>query len=182
MLYLITKTVDPNTLEDLRFDSGIVRETTAGVTNGVDKNGGYHPQIRSTTLKLVKSVDFPDISNSILKALGQFDPTVHIDDYSAQEFNYLLYKVGDHFKKHKDVIKVANPRIYTTVTLVRKSDDLVGGDLRVWDKKGVMQVINLKVGETVIFNSSTFHQVTPVEQGTRESLVVWINKKIDPSI
>ena len=174
MLYHITNVVDYNALEDLIFDGDQVPQTLAGVSG---KNG-YHPEIRSTTLKAVKPNNFPDICAAALKALSQYDPTVDVDEYQASEFNYLMYKEGDHFKKHQDVIRQDNPRVYTTVTLVKKTDDLIGGDLIIWDRLNNPHNITLNVGETVIFNSRSLHQVTPVERGTRESLVVWIYKKL----
>lgn len=172
MLYLKTNIVDFSAIEDLRFDGDTVGETTAKISGKT----AYLPQIRSTTLKLIDPKNFPDISASILKALKQFDSSIDIDEYQATEFNYLRYNKGDHFKKHKDVVGSGNPRIYTTVTLIKKSDDLVGGDLLIWDKDNNEHKIDLKVGETVLFKSTSFHQVTPVESGTRESLVVWISK------
>lgn len=172
MLYLKTSVIDLNTIEDLKFDGDHVGETTAKISG----KSSYLPEIRSTTLKLVNSKNFPDISVSVLKALKQFDSSIDIAEYQATEFNYLMYNKGDHFKKHKDVVGSANPRVYTTVTLIKKSDDLVGGDLLIWDKNNNEHKIDLNVGETVVFKSTSFHQVTPVESGTRESLVVWINK------
>jgi len=58
-----------------------------------------------------------------------------------------------------------------------KSDNLIGGDLVVFDGKDdqVGRVIDLKVGETVVFDSRTvYHEITEVTQGKRTSLVVWL--------
>jgi predicted 2-oxoglutarate/Fe(II)-dependent dioxygenase YbiX len=93
-----------------------------------------------------------------------------------------MYETGGHFIKHRDWIgrdgDIYNNRIFSTITLINRSDDLEGGNLLIWDREdGNVTQIELDIGETVIFNSRRFHQVTPIIRGTREVLVAWIYLK-----
>ena len=53
-----------------------------------------------------------------------------------------------------------------------------GGDLLLFDKNDYKYSAELDVGETVVFYSSTDHQVTPITCGGREVLVSWVYDRI----
>ena len=65
-------------------------------------------------------------------------------------------------------------RVYTTVTMLDKSDDLEGGNLVVYNDDGSVVTINLGIGETAIFRSNLVHEATEVIRGTRKVLVAWL--------
>lgn len=105
----------------------------------------------------------------------------HVNDGSrVAQFDILIYNIGGKFTRHRDEsrkISETRQRKWSTITLLDKSDDLIGGDLVVFDDKDdeVGRVIDLKVGETVVFDSRTvYHEVTEVTQGQRISLVAWL--------
>jgi predicted 2-oxoglutarate/Fe(II)-dependent dioxygenase YbiX len=94
---------------------------------------------------------------------------------------YLKYGISDHFIKHTDAIsdkKLNRIRRFSTVTMLSKTDDLEGGDLLLFDENDDTYNANLEVGETVLFYSSTPHQVTPITCGGREVLVSWVYDRI----
>jgi predicted 2-oxoglutarate/Fe(II)-dependent dioxygenase YbiX len=62
--------------------------------------------------------------------------------------------------------------------MLSKTDDMVGGQLSVFEEDKE-HVIDLQVGETVVFFSSTWHQVTAVTKGGREVLVAWVYDNLD---
>lgn len=177
MIYLKTQVINMETLNDLQYEGERVPKMQAGV---VDKGGSaINKKSRDALVKRVNAKEFPDISHSILQAVGQFDKDVDINTLKADEFNYLYYGVGGHFKAHKDNIKTDNPRIYTTITMIQHSEDMIGGELKVWDDQEQPHAVKLLPGETLVFHSNRLHQVTPLEQGEREVLVVWVNKRVD---
>lgn len=105
----------------------------------------------------------------------------HVNDGSQiSQFDILIYNIGGKFTRHRDEsrnIPETRQRKWSTITLLDKSDDLIGGDLVVFDDKDdkVGRVIDLKVGDTLIFDSKTvYHEVTEVIQGQRISLVAWL--------
>jgi predicted 2-oxoglutarate/Fe(II)-dependent dioxygenase YbiX len=111
-----------------------------------------------------------------------WDSTLNPADFYVKEFNYLKYGEGDHFVRHRDHLKRngkrdPNGRVFSTSTIIDKSDDLRGGDFILWDQYNVEHNISLDVGETIFFSSFREHQVRKVLQGNREVLVAWIYKR-----
>lgn len=94
--------------------------------------------------------------------------------YFIEEWHYLKYIKGDHFIRHSDNgAEPGNPRKWTMITLLNKSDDLVGGDLFVYinDQK---ERVNIEIGQTVVLPSDLDHEVSIVETGEREVLINWL--------
>ena len=90
---------------------------------------------------------------------------------------YTVYNGGDHsnYQKHLDVGRqFPNRKLSFSVQL---SDDAeyIGGDLRFHYIKNQPEVAPREKGTVVFFPSWIVHDVTPVTQGTRRSLVGWVN-------
>lgn len=83
------------------------------------------------------------------------------------------YTVGNQFGKHIDTgipIKEWNIGI-------QLNDDYVGGEYNVYDIDGNKIQIDNKVGNVSIYQSQTPHEVTPVINGERWSIAVFIHKE-----
>ena len=177
-LYTISKTLDVETLNDIRYDGQHAEEVDAEV-RGEGKRGVYE-NFRKSKLKLLPATNYPDICEQLINILGYHRPKLPIEKFHVNEFNYLSYSEGGHFTTHHDVIDDKYPRRYTTITLLNKSEDLEGGELIVWEgdpKHTEPSPIELEVDDTVIFDSKLWHQLTPIIRGTRECLVAWIYEK-----
>ena len=90
---------------------------------------------------------------------------------------YTVYNGNDHsnYQKHLDVGRqFPNRKLSFSVQL---SDDAeyTGGDLRFHYVKNQPEVAPREKGTVVFFPSWIVHDVTPVTQGTRRSLVGWVN-------
>ena len=90
---------------------------------------------------------------------------------------YTVYNGNDHsnYQKHLDVGRqFPNRKLSFSVQL---SDDAeyIGGDLRFHYIKNQPEVAPREKGTVVFFPSWIVHDVTPVTQGTRRSLVGWVN-------
>ena len=90
---------------------------------------------------------------------------------------YTVYNGNDHsnYQKHLDVGRqFPNRKLSFSVQL---SDDAeyTGGDLRFHYIKNQPEVAPREKGTVVFFPSWIVHDVTPVIQGTRRSLVGWVN-------
>lgn len=81
--------------------------------------------------------------------------------------NYLRYYKGGFFAKHID----GPERHKTCIIQLSSQDNYSGGDLIVNN-----EVISKKIGNTVIFSSNTYHELTKVKKGIRECLVIWTKK------
>lgn len=93
------------------------------------------------------------------------------DGTKVNQFDLLLYKQGHYYKKHKDVIE-ERKRTWTSITMIDKKD-LKGGEIVVYNKD--KNIIDLDIGETIVFKSSLYHEAKKVLQGTRLVLVAWLN-------
>ena len=93
------------------------------------------------------------------------------DGTKVNQFDLLLYKEGHYYKKHKDVIE-ERKRTWTSITMIDKKD-LKGGEIVVYNKD--KNIIDLDIGETIVFKSSLYHKAKKVLHGTRLVLVAWLN-------
>lgn len=134
--------------------------------------------VRKCGIHDINVLEFPDLNNSIIELSHEFMPEVSNETHFTKELQILKYEVGGKFNKHNDTKDYnKKPRLLTSVTLLDRSDDLVGGDLLVWpDRKGEPVTIDFKPFETVVFRAKTFHQCTEVMQGTRHVLISWVHE------
>lgn len=93
-------------------------------------------------------------------------------------FNYFLdYRLGSYARMHQD-----NPAtvVATAVTLIEKSDDLIGGDtvIKVIDSnnQSTKRIIPQQVGRTIYYDAATDHGVSQVVNGNRKVLITWFRK------
>ena len=178
-LYIKRKDLNIESLYDMRDDkssfslAGVIRNNKATINKSS----------RSTKLKnSINPEHYPEITKSLTDMVSIWDSSLNPVDFVVKEFNYLKYGQGDHFIRHQDHVKKdgerdPNGRVFSTSTIINKSDDLQGGDFIIWDQYNAEHNISLDVGETVFFSSFTAHQVRKVLQGNREVLVAWIYKR-----
>ena len=178
-LFMKHKIVDFNSLLDMKEDIDGEMENAGIYANGKET---VNKTSRSTKIKpFVKPKDYPDICSQLIKLVNKWNTDRINADFIVDEFNYLIYNEGDHFKRHRDRFKQNNrpERLYSTSTLISQSADFEGGELIIYDDNDNPINTDLQVGETAFFDSFTPHQVNPVTKGTREVLVAWIFKKND---
>lgn len=177
-LYMKRTDIPLESLFDLKEEEGKFNQ--AGIyRNG---HGTVDTNTRSTTVKALDVEAFPDINNALLNMVNIWDGTLDPKDFIVREYNYLIYNEGDHFTKHKDQLKDENPRIFSTSTIISYSEDFEGGEFGIYSGDGYFDYVNLSPGETVFFDSRTWHQVFPVTKGTREVLVAWIYHKTEEEL
>ena len=124
----------------------------------------------------------PDIALTLRDMLVEWYPEQEQDVWFAQ-MEFIHYSgVGQTFMPHTDDLPngETHGRLYTTVTMLEKSDDLIGGTLKVWvPREGTVMGwdgqywIDLEVGETIMFPAYFMHEVTPLVQGDRRVLISW---------
>jgi|TARA_R110000822_G_scaffold48453_8_gene127629 predicted 2-oxoglutarate/Fe(II)-dependent dioxygenase YbiX len=180
-LYTQSAIINPESLDDLRYHS---KSGVDILPSMLDHNGKgvYDTDVRVCDILKISHLYYPDICQELCDFIESHDSSIAWY-YEVREFNYLCYKSGGHFVLHRDWLGHNNNdpfsnRHFTTITLIDKSDDIEGGNLLIWrDPKEEPDEIVLEVNETVIFDARLFHQVTPIEKGTREVLVAWIYLK-----
>ena len=113
-----------------------------------------------------------EIGHTMFPELCKKIESVVNDGTKVNQFDLLLYKKGYYYKKQKDVHK-KEQRTWTSVTMIDKQD-LSGGELVVYVDDDEV-VVDLDVGETVVFKSSYYHEAKKVLSGSRLVLVAWLN-------
>lgn len=175
MIYIKKKVFNDIIFEDLCYDL----EDEVGIPAAIKSRGkeGTHVDIdiRSAITKHLDSTHYPDFCKEIEALAEEFSPRHLASTISVKELEYLSYGISDHFKIHQDAGhgSFEPVRRFTSITMLSKTDDMIGGQLSVFDNDEE-HVIDLQVGETVLFFSTAWHQVTAVTQGGREVLVAWV--------
>lgn len=107
------------------------------------------------------------------------------DGTKVGQFDLIIYRKGSRFLRHIDNyngrdIDPDKLRIHSTSTILYKSDDLVGGDLILYDSKDddVGTKVDIDVGETVLFYPDRWHEVTEITQGVRICLISWLKNPL----
>jgi predicted 2-oxoglutarate/Fe(II)-dependent dioxygenase YbiX len=81
------------------------------------------------------------------------------------EIHFHKYEVGDYFGKHNDT---RDRRLFSIGVLL--NDDFTGGDFILNDNF----ILNKKIGNSYIFDSSISHEITPIITGIRYALIWFI--------
>lgn len=178
-LYIKRKDLNIESLYDMRDESSSYEDSKVSSGGRIKIN----KETRSSKYKSnVHPLYYPEVCKSLLNMISIWDSTLNPADFYVKEFNYLKYGKGDHFVRHHDHLIINGKpdpkgRVFSTSTIISKSDDLRGGDFIIWDQYDAEYKPSLDVGETIFFSSFTDHQVRKVLQGNREVLVAWILKR-----
>ena len=139
------------------------------------------PSVRKVGRKLIQASELPNYTKKMYQLLDMYLPTESTSKYEIRRYSYFRYKPGDLFRRHTDFTKKDNPyeeRRFSTITLTKKTFDLEGGDLIIWNEdKTKPTKIELEVGDSVIFDTKYFHEVTEIKKGYRESIIGWVHYK-----
>ena len=98
----------------------------------------------------------------------------------VSEIQYALYNPGGLFKWHTDLIDSdpVNYRLFSMCINITPSNDYTGGNLELEYNNQVI-TLNRNPGSYIIFPSFFRHQVSKVQTGIRESIVVWVQSSLD---
>lgn len=90
---------------------------------------------------------------------------------------YTVYNGSDHsnYQKHLDLGRQFPNRKLSFSVQLSDDTEYTGGDLRFHYVKNQPEVAPRQKGTVIFFPSWIVHDVTPVTQGTRRSLVGWVN-------
>tara|TARA_Y100001947_G_C10256859_1_gene268287 strand:- start:157 stop:708 length:552 start_codon:yes stop_codon:yes gene_type:complete len=102
---------------------------------------------------------------------------VNLTGYEGVQFT--KYKAnGDNYKWHKDTLEKHDKtqRKLSVVVQLSKPEDYKGGELQLFNGMKEPEELPIKnQGSLIVFKSEEWHQVTPVVEGTRYSIVMWVN-------
>lgn len=196
MCFAVSQFITDDLIEDFYYHREDVGSRAPKVTNDKSLKGEYNPKSRDCKIKEISHTSYPDFCDDLLNhMLPEFDESIDPSQYTVEEFNYLIYnKPGHHFIKHRDnngarwyeqqSFSNYKPdtedrliyRVFSVITLIDATDDLKGGNLILWDDDQNIVTPEINVKETIIFEASRHHQVTPIISGTRDALICWVYK------
>jgi predicted 2-oxoglutarate/Fe(II)-dependent dioxygenase YbiX len=134
----------------------------------VDYGWTYNPKKRKSTQCLMSAPKGTQLFEKINNVLNGFGYEICIDEF---KYDVIKYQEGDFIWRHKDD---GGKRIFSLVLQLNNSEDYEGGDFKYWVDENEMTLPRVK-GHGIIFKSSVFHEVTPVIDGERHSLVSFLN-------
>ena len=112
-----------------------------------------------------------DVIRKVNNENFQFDLT-HL---TALQFTVYHGSNHSNYQKHSDLGRQFPNRKLSFSVQLSDDSEYVGGDLRFHYIKNQPEVAPRKKGKIIFFPSWVVHDVTPVTQGTRRSLVGWVN-------
>ena len=87
-----------------------------------------------------------------------------------KQIHFHKYKKGDWFGKHNDI---RDNRFYAVGVLL--NDNFVGGDFIMYNTD--MQILNKKIGNTYLFDVRIDHEIKPILDGSRYSLLWFLQQE-----
>lgn len=120
-----------------------------------------------------------DIGWIVKRMCDFFEKEMNLHIFSRPiKLNLHHFTIGDEFGKHIDT---GNPIKEWNIGIIL-NEDFIGGDYIIYDKDDNPIVINKKTGNVCIFQSQVPHQVTPLIEGERWSIAMFIHKfRMEPN-
>ena len=122
--------------------------------------------------------DFDWIYATLTDAIGRANiEYFRFDLTHLTALQYTVYNGSDHsnYQKHLDLGRQFPNRKLSFSVQLSEDTEYTGGDLRFHYVKNQPEVAPRQKGTVIFFPSWIVHDVTPVTQGTRRSLVGWVN-------
>jgi predicted 2-oxoglutarate/Fe(II)-dependent dioxygenase YbiX len=137
------------------YQAAVYSGNTAGINTNIRNSLKHDFQDNSV---------FKDIILPKVKQLGIID--------IANEAMILKYGKGHFFKRHQDVMSSTSKRKKNLIIQLSDTDDYEGGELEV---DGT--VASKEIGNVILFNCASFHEVNIIESGTRFCFLAHLQQK-----
>ena len=148
--------------------------TGEGIENRSVRNCDTIPisnqEILEVNLDLRKRIDdmlFKKVNSIAQRYISDF-PSCFLKSDSG--YDLLRYETGGYYSQHTDSF---NEKMRTISVSINLNDDYVGGDMAFFDRE-----IRVRggTGSAIVFPSNFMypHEIMPVEEGTRYSIVTWL--------
>lgn len=149
----------------------------AGLMGKNGKESYYKEDTRLSDIYFPKLADAPRTYNIIQSLIIEEYAGSDLNIGNISEFQYVHYPVGGKFTWHSDIINRPDAegrvRGLTFSLNLSEETDYTGGELQLKINKEKTVTLGKKRGSYLIFPSFMVHQVTVVESGVREAIVVW---------
>jgi PKHD-type hydroxylase len=157
-------------------------EKSTGKIGSLTNTNSQNLNLRNSLISFIK---YDPLTQWLFDELFNLTETInrHFFKYDLQGFDYLQYteySKGCHYGYHTDMIfgdglspEEMLPRKLSFSLILSDRSEFEGGDLEFYTGKNETIVPEQKLGRVIAFPSFMLHQVTPVIEGNRKSLVFW---------
>ena len=163
-------------LDDIVVQSNSVKKATSTVGNGAVLEYRVCDIAWLESNELESNFDwiYATLANCINRVNAQY---FKFDLTHLTALQYTVYNESNHgnYQKHLDLGRQFPNRKLSFSVQLSDDSDYVGGDLRFHYIKNQPEIAPRHKGSVIFFPSWVVHDVTPVTQGTRRSLVGWVN-------
>ena len=157
------------------FDHKDQLKAETGIYQGLESQ----PEIRETKLNWLQP-DHPMNKVILDYVLKANDEVWHYDLAKLTPCQFAKYEVGGYYGWHQDTgytwdKRRSDPRKLSVTVQLSNPDDYKGGEFQFWYGNKDPQIPSIQSqGSILVFESHLWHQITPVTEGVRYSLVTWI--------
>ena len=183
----------PNFLDDVTCRQ-LIQEAQACASNpatvyGPDELGRVNDRVRKAARLKVSSTTTEFVNQRLIENKQTIEDRFSISLNNCEEPQFLRYDVGDFFVAHQDgntgllrLTSDAERRVSIVILLNPQSENAAdgtycGGSLKFSDYRAEQQYsefhLPIEAGTLVAFRSEITHEVTPITDGHRYSIVSW---------
>jgi len=152
-----------------------IRMSTSNYS-GAKVRGNYHTAEQDSKSARKSKVSFFNsdiVKDIILPKISSLDSNI----ISLPEtVNIVKYNKGDYFKMHSDVSSDVGSQKRLKTIIIQLSDNTYDGCILKVYENHTNHICSSEIGNTIIFDSTHKHEVTPMLKGERYALVCWIGK------
>lgn len=127
-------------------------------------------RVSDTYLMKVKKGDW--FYDRIYKTFYERNVEIIVDEFNVM---FYRYREGGFIYKHNDIL--SNQHHRTAVSILFLGEDFTGGDFIIYDENDKAHILEQTPGTLAIYRPERYHEVTPVESGTRYSAAIFIHQR-----
>jgi Uncharacterized iron-regulated protein len=176
VVFIATNFIDPSACEELKSEAKQSSAIPARVTKA---KGRVDLEMRRTSRLFVSPEKELQITGYLQELKPLLETYFQLPLSGFENFQFLLYRDGDFYKRHADKNDRAGTpdyikarRVSVVIFLDAESEAYTGGTLVIWTGTEPFRVEG-DTGMVVAFRSELLHEVEPIRSGERHSIVSW---------
>ena len=138
--------------------------------------GVIHETVRKTTSLHPADETFTGVHERLLAQKAALEKHFSLQLHDCERPQFLRYEKGDFFVRHQDgnthQLDFDHLRIRRISIVVFLNDSFTGGTLNFYDSETSFSLAG-QTGLLVAFTADTFHEVVPVIDGERFTIISW---------
>ena len=174
-LFLLRNFLDPDSCASLKAELALAPTTQAPVyIEGTE--GTIHETVRKTTSLHPADETFWRIHERLLAQKSALENHFGTTLTDCERPQFLRYEKGDFFVRHQDgnthQLDFDHLRVRRISIVVFLNDSFSGGTLNFYDSTTTFPLMG-ETGLLLAFKADTFHEVLPVTNGERFTIISW---------